>query len=66
MAARQAGVDNDVLSAFAQFNWHVNDTFLVQVGGRVTQDDRDGFRQGKRLDKRAKRQPKRWQRKKAF
>ena len=44
MAARQAGVDNDVLSAFAQFNWHVSDSFTVQVGGRITSDERDGFR----------------------
>jgi outer membrane receptor protein involved in Fe transport len=44
MASRTAGVDNDVLSAFAQFNWHVSDNFTVQVGGRVTKDERDGFR----------------------
>jgi outer membrane receptor protein involved in Fe transport len=44
MAARTAGVDNDVLSAFAQFNWNVSDKFTVQVGGRVTKDERDGFR----------------------
>jgi outer membrane receptor protein involved in Fe transport len=45
MAARTAGVDNDVLSAFAQFNWHISDGFTLQLGGRVTQDDRDGFRE---------------------
>lgn len=44
VADRIATVDNDVISAFAQFNWHVSDAFTVQVGGRVTQDDRDGFR----------------------
>jgi outer membrane receptor protein involved in Fe transport len=43
-ADRIATVDNDVLSAFAQFNWHVNDVFTLQVGGRITSDDRDGFR----------------------
>jgi outer membrane receptor protein involved in Fe transport len=43
-ASRLAGVDNDVLSAFAQFNWHVSEKFTLQVGGRVTQDERDGFR----------------------
>ncbi len=43
-ASRLAGVDNDVLSAFAQFNWHLNDNFTLQVGGRITQDQRDGFR----------------------
>jgi outer membrane receptor protein involved in Fe transport len=44
MATRLADVDNDVLSAFAQFNWHLSDNFTVQVGGRVTKDERDGFR----------------------
>jgi outer membrane receptor protein involved in Fe transport len=44
LASRTAGVDNDVLSAFAQFNWHVSDNFSLQVGARVTQDERDGFR----------------------
>jgi iron complex outermembrane recepter protein len=43
-ASRMAGVDNDVLSAFAQFNWHFTDAFTLQVGGRITQDKRDGFR----------------------
>jgi iron complex outermembrane recepter protein len=44
LAARQAGVDNDVLSAFAQFNFHFSDAITLQVGGRVTKDERDGFR----------------------
>ena len=43
-AARTATVDADVLSAFAQFNWHLSDSFTAQIGGRITQDDRDGFR----------------------
>ena len=43
-AARIATVDADVLSAFAQFNWHISDVFTVQLGGRITQDERDGFR----------------------
>ena len=43
-ASRLADVDNDVLSAFAQVSWHVSDTFTAQLGGRVTQDDRDGSR----------------------
>ena len=43
-ASRLAMVDNDVLSAFAQFNWHVSDAFTLQVGGRVTNDERDGSR----------------------
>jgi outer membrane receptor protein involved in Fe transport len=44
MATRVATVDSDVLSAFAQFNFHVTDALTIQVGGRVTQDERDGFR----------------------
>ena len=43
-AARVASVDNDVLSAFAQFNWHINDSWTLQLGGRVTNDKRDGSR----------------------
>jgi len=43
-ADRIATVENDVLSAFAQFNWHFDDAFTLQVGGRITNDDRDGFR----------------------
>jgi outer membrane receptor protein involved in Fe transport len=43
-ASRLAGVDNDVLSAFAQFNWHMTDGFTLQAGGRITNDQRDGFR----------------------
>ena len=44
VADRVATVDNDVISAFAQFNWHLSEAFTLQLGGRVTQDDRDGFR----------------------
>jgi iron complex outermembrane recepter protein len=43
-ASRIATVDNDVLSAFAQFNWHFTNMFTLQLGGRVTNDKRDGFR----------------------
>lgn len=43
-ANRIATVDNDVLSAFAQLNWHIEDVFTIQVGGRLTKDERDGFR----------------------
>jgi len=43
-AARIANVDNDVLSAFAQVNWRLSDSFTVQLGGRVTKDERDGDR----------------------
>mgnify|MGYP001552352973 FL=1 len=43
-ASRIASVDNDVLSAFAQFNWHVSDSWTLQLGGRVTNDKRDGAR----------------------
>ncbi len=43
-ASRNAFVDNDVISAFAQFNWHMTDAFTLQLGGRVTNDTRDGDR----------------------
>ena len=43
-AARIAGVDNDVISGFAQFNWNLSDAWTLQVGGRVTKDDRSGDR----------------------
>ena len=43
-ASRAAIVDNDVISAFAQFNWHINDIWTLQLGGRVTKDDRTGSR----------------------
>lgn len=43
-AARQATVDNEVLSAFGQFNWHFNDAWTLQLGGRLTNEEKDGFR----------------------
>ncbi|MEM9690411.1 MAG: TonB-dependent receptor [Pseudomonadota bacterium] len=43
-AARSAFVENDVISAFAQFNWHLSDQFTAQIGGRITDDERDGGR----------------------
>ncbi|MBT8090759.1 MAG: TonB-dependent receptor [Gammaproteobacteria bacterium] len=43
-ADRLAFVKNDVLSAFAQFNWHLNEAWTLQLGGRITQDERDGRR----------------------
>lgn len=43
-ADRVAFVENDVLSAFAQFNWHLNDAWTLQLGGRITKDERDGRR----------------------
>jgi outer membrane receptor protein involved in Fe transport len=43
-AARIATVDNDVYSAFGQVNWHMNEDFTLQLGGRVTKDERNGFR----------------------
>lgn len=43
-ASRAATVDSDVLSVFAQLNWHLSDTFTLQLGGRVTDDQRDGTR----------------------
>lgn len=43
-ASRIASVDNDVISAFAQFNWHMSDAFTLQLGARWTRDEREGFR----------------------
>lgn len=43
-AARTAQVDATVLSAFAQVNWHFNDDLTLQLGGRLTNDKRDGNR----------------------
>jgi outer membrane receptor protein involved in Fe transport len=43
-ASRLASVDADVISAFAQFNWHISDAFTLQVGARITNDQRDGDR----------------------
>ena len=43
-ASRTAGVESDVVSAFAQVNFNVTEALTIQVGGRVTQDDRDGDR----------------------
>jgi outer membrane receptor protein involved in Fe transport len=43
-ASRLAGVDNDVYSAFGQLNWHMTEAFTLQMGGRITKDERDGFR----------------------
>jgi len=43
-AARIAQVDATVLSAFAQVNWHFSDELTLQLGGRITNDNRDGSR----------------------
>ncbi len=43
-AAREAGVDADVISAFAQLNWHFADSWTLQLGGRFTSEEKDGFR----------------------
>jgi outer membrane receptor protein involved in Fe transport len=46
-AARQAQVDATILSAFAQLDWHIQDNLTLQLGARVTNEDKDGSR---RLD----------------
>ncbi|MFK8046899.1 MAG: TonB-dependent receptor [Halioglobus sp.] len=43
-AAREANVDATVLSAFVQFDWNIAEDLTLQLGGRVTQDDKDGER----------------------
>ena len=39
-ASRLARVDADVLSVFAQLNWHLSDVHTLQLGGRITNDQR--------------------------
>lgn len=41
---REAQVDADVLSAFAQFDFIINDTMTLQVGGRLTHESKDGYK----------------------
>lgn len=46
-AAREAQVDSTILSAFAQVDWHIQDNLTLQLGARITNEDKDGSR---RLD----------------
>lgn len=41
---RQAKVDADIYSAFAQLSFHMSDKLTLQVGGRLTKEKKDGFR----------------------
>ena len=41
---REALVDTDIFSAFGQFDWHINDTMTIQIGGRITHESKDGSR----------------------
>ncbi|MGB0907996.1 MAG: TonB-dependent receptor [Maricaulaceae bacterium] len=43
-AARQAQVDSTVLSAFAQVDWHIQEDLTLQLGARITNEDKDGSR----------------------
>ena len=43
-AARIAKVDATVLSAFAQLNYHFTDNLSLNLGGRITNDERTGSR----------------------
>ena len=43
-AAREANVDTDVWSVFGQFNWHFNDAWTLQLGGRYTEEEKTGDR----------------------
>ena len=43
-AAREANVDTDILSAFGQLTYKFNDHFRVNLGGRVTQEKKEGDR----------------------
>ncbi|WP_321395354.1 TonB-dependent receptor [Emcibacter sp.] len=39
---RQAHVDADVYSAFAQLTWNINEQFSLQLGGRLTHEKKSG------------------------
>ncbi|HHL32087.1 MAG TPA: TonB-dependent receptor [Oceanospirillales bacterium] len=41
---REALVDTDIFSAFAQFDWHISDNVTLQIGGRLTHESKDGSR----------------------
>ncbi len=43
-APRIATVDTDIFSTFGQFDWHFSDSMTLQVGGRITRENKDGFR----------------------
>jgi outer membrane receptor protein involved in Fe transport len=43
-AARQANVDTDILSAFGQVTYKFSDHFRVNIGGRVTHEEKQGDR----------------------
>lgn len=42
-ANRVATVDGDVLAAFGQFSWHISPDWTLQLGGRYTREEKDGF-----------------------
>ena len=43
-AARTSGGESKTLSTFAQFNWRLSEDLKLQLGGRLTKEDRTGFR----------------------
>lgn len=43
-AAREANVETDILSAFGQLTYKFNQHFRVNVGGRVTHEEKEGDR----------------------
>lgn len=44
-ASRVAEVDAKIYSAFAQVDWYINDDLTLQLGGRITKEDKEGRRQ---------------------
>lgn len=42
--ARLATVDTDIFSMFGQLDWHLNDTMTLQLGGRITHESKEGYR----------------------
>jgi len=41
---RRANVDAQVYSAFAQISWNISDDLILQLGGRLTYETKDGSR----------------------
>jgi len=41
---RVAEVDSDLFSLFGQLDWHLNDNMTIQLGGRITYENKDGYK----------------------
>ncbi len=43
-ARRAYGTESDLWSVFAQVTWNINDAMRLTLGGRYTEEDKEGFR----------------------